>query len=86
MANNTSGLKRALQEMPKDIGHRLETEGLTADYRARPAYQRNDYLAWIGRAKQDVTRQKRIQQMLDELEAGGIYMKMDHPASRKSKE
>jgi len=30
------------------------------------------------------TRRKRIEQMLDELDAGGVYMGMDHPPSRKA--
>lgn len=53
------------------------------DYRARPYYQRNDYLGWIDRAKKPSTRQKRINQMVEELEIGGIYMGMDHRPSRK---
>ena len=31
---------------------------------------------WINAAKQDATRQKRLAQMLDELDSGGVYMKM----------
>ena len=53
-------------------------------YLERPFYQRNDYLAWIGRAARLETRRKRIEQMLDELERGGVYMKMDHPPSRRT--
>ncbi len=45
-------------------------------YEDRPPYQRNDYLAWIARAKREDTRRKRLNQMLDELEAGDRYMKM----------
>lgn len=52
-------------------------------YQERPFYQRNDYLAWIGRAARIETRRKRIEQMLTELEQGGVYMKMDHPPSRR---
>jgi len=52
-------------------------------YQERPFYQRNDYLAWIGRAARLDTRRNRIEQMLDELEKGGVYMKMDHPPSRR---
>jgi len=70
--------------MPADVEQRLASEGLLDDYKRRPRYQRNDYLGWIGRAKQPATRQKRIQQMLDELRAGGVYMNMDHPPSRKT--
>ena len=45
-------------------------------YVERPAYQQNDYLGWIGRAKRDETKQKRIDQMLDELKGGDVYMRM----------
>ena len=68
--------------MPDDVLERLEREALLDAYRARPFYQRNDYLAWIGRARRVETREKRIRQMLDELDVGGIYMGMDHPPSR----
>ena len=53
------------------------------DYMARPDYQQNDYIGWITRAKRGETRSKRIAQMLAELEQGGVYMKMKHPASVK---
>jgi uncharacterized protein YdeI (YjbR/CyaY-like superfamily) len=70
--------------MPDDILALLEQRGLLERYRERPRYQRNDYLGWIGRAVRPETRQKRISQMLDELDAGGIYMGMDHPPSRRT--
>ena len=70
--------------MPADVHEAMLAEGLMADYRARPHYQRNDYLGWIGRAQRPETRRKRIRQMLDELAEGGVYMKMDHPPSAKS--
>ena len=76
-------LMRPLQEMPEDIAHLLGERGLRKDYDARPAYQRNDYLAWIARAKRPATRMKRIDQMLSELEAGGVYMKMRHAPSER---
>jgi uncharacterized protein YdeI (YjbR/CyaY-like superfamily) len=69
--------------MPDDVRAELEEHGLMADYEARPYYQRNDYLGWITRAKRIETRRKRIEQMLRELDRGGVYMKMDHPPSRK---
>lgn len=74
---------RPVQPMPDDVLAGLEAAGLVSDYGARPFYQRNDYLAWIGRAKRAETRQSRITQMLDELASGGVYMKMDHPPSKK---
>ncbi len=61
----------------------LIEEGLVADYEQRPRYQRNDYLGWIGRAKRPETRRKRVDQMIDELRRGGIYMKTGHPASAR---
>lgn len=76
-------LSRSIQAIPVEIMAVLKQEGLLDDYYARPDYQQNDYIAWITRAKQTETREKRIHQMLDELQKGGVYMGMDHPASRK---
>lgn len=45
----------------------------------RPAYQQNDYTGWINNAKRQETKEKRVAQMIDELEASGTYMKMKHP-------
>ncbi len=49
-------------------------------FQARPPYQRNDYLGWIDRAKRPETRERRLSQMLDELDAGDRYMKMGYHA------
>ena len=62
--------------MPAFVRRTLEERGLTASYRQRPPYQRNDYLGWIARAKRPETKQKRLQQMLDELSGGARYMNM----------
>jgi hypothetical protein len=35
------------------------SSGVYDAYRARPDYQRNDYLGWISRAKREVTQLKR---------------------------
>ncbi len=69
--------------MPDDVLASLLRAGVADDYAARPWYQRNDYLAWIARARRPETRSKRIGQMLDELREGGVYMGMDHPPSRR---
>jgi hypothetical protein len=74
---------RERHHMPNDIAAALKSSGLCADYKARPAYQRNDYIGWINRAKTSETRIKRLEQMLTELAQGGIYMGMEHKASRK---
>ena len=62
--------------MPSFISDALAEHGLMAAYRARPPYQQNDYIGWITRAKLPATREKRLQQMLDELREGGVYMHM----------
>ena len=71
-----SPLTRIRYEMPVYIREALESRGLLNAYHARPAYQQNDYLGWIGRAKRPETKGKHLNQMLDELERDGIYMNM----------
>ena len=75
--------KRPVHPMPDDVRAALKAGGVAADYNARPHYQRNDYLGWIARARQVDTRQKRIDQMVAELKAGGVYMGMRHAPSAK---
>lgn len=62
--------------MPKFMRKALIEYGLMGAYNTRPPYQRNDYIGWIGRAKREETKQKRLKQMLDELKKGNVYMKM----------
>ncbi len=76
-------LRRGRYVMPDDVKQALEQHGVMDDYLARPDYQQNDYIGWITRAKRQETREKRMQQMLDELAQGGVYMKMKHAASAK---
>ncbi|MDB5563216.1 MAG: hypothetical protein JWN11_2634 [Hyphomicrobiales bacterium] len=71
-----SRMKREIYPVPDDIAAALSGRGVLEQYRARPAYQQNDYIGWITRAKRPETRQKRLAKMLDELEQGGVYMKM----------
>jgi hypothetical protein len=54
--------------MPVFIREALTARGLLDAYRAWPTHQHNDYLGWITRAQLQSTRQKRLTQMLDELE------------------
>lgn len=77
-------MRRPRYPIPDDVQQALESRHLMTAYRARPEYQQNDYIGWITRAKRQETRDKRLQQMLDELEQGGVYMKMPHPPSRKT--
>ena len=67
---------RPRYKMPEFFREALNARGLMNAYLSRPAYQQNDYIGWITRAKLESTRQKRVNQMLDELERGGVYMKM----------
>jgi len=69
-------MKRPRYEIPNFIRDALNEGGLMDLYRARPAYQQNDYIGWITRAKLETTRQKRLNQMLDELKGGKLYMNM----------
>ena len=69
-------LKREKYPMPDDVLKALEQNGLYDAYTERPPYQQNDYIGWITRAKRPETRQKRLDQMLDELKRGDVYMKM----------
>ena len=62
--------------MPDFVREALEQRGLRESYDARPPYQRNDYLLWINKVKRPATKQKHLEQMLHELEQGGVYMGM----------
>lgn len=76
MPSDQFSLTREIHPMPDDIRKALKDRDLYGKYEERPPYQQNDYIGWIGQAKRDETRQRRIDQMLDELQAGGLYMKM----------
>lgn len=67
---------RPREDMPDFVREALEARGLRAQYEARPPYQRNDYLMWINKAQREETKRKRLDQMLDELTGGGVYMRM----------
>ena len=77
-----SRLKRPRHPIPAYVRRALAERGLTNAYTQRPAYQQNDYIGWIVHAKRDETRRRRLRQMLDELAAGDVYMKMPYPTKR----
>jgi uncharacterized protein YdeI (YjbR/CyaY-like superfamily) len=62
--------------MPAFVRSALDEGGLMEAYNERPPYQKNDYLGWIARAKLEATKLKRLNQMLDELQDGRLYMNM----------
>ena len=70
--------------MPDFVADALTKSGLTDSYQSRPAYQQNDYIGWIERAKRPETKLKRLNQMIKELRTRGVYMQMDHPPSRRT--
>jgi uncharacterized protein YdeI (YjbR/CyaY-like superfamily) len=74
--------RRPRNAMPAFIRRALAARGVSDAYRARPPYQRNDYVGWITRAKRESTRDKRLQQMLTELETGSLYMNMKWDPTR----
>ena len=80
---NPTSLQRAKQPMPGFVKKGLEKRSLMEKYRERPPYQQNDYLMWINQAKLEETKQKRLAQMLDELESGTKYMNMDWSPAKK---
>jgi uncharacterized protein YdeI (YjbR/CyaY-like superfamily) len=73
-----TALKRNRHPMPDFIKKALDENSLMEKYLSRPDYQQNDYIGWITRAKQEETKLKRLNQMLNELKAGDKYMKMDY--------
>lgn len=73
---NFSRLTRPHLAIPSEVREAMESRGLMDAYRLRPPYQQNDYIGWIARAKRPETRQKRLDQMLDELARGNVYMNM----------
>jgi hypothetical protein len=77
-----SPMKRERYPMPDFIRDALAAKKLTSAYDARPPYQRNDYIGWITRAKLAATQKKRLDQMLDELAKGDVYMKMKYRAKK----
>lgn len=81
MGGDFSKLRRPRYPMPDFVRQALNERGLMEAYQKRPAYQQNDYVGWINRARRRETKDKRLRQMLEELEAGGVYMKMKHPPS-----
>jgi uncharacterized protein YdeI (YjbR/CyaY-like superfamily) len=75
-----NSLKRDLNPMPQFVREALEQHDLISAYLARPPYQQNDYLGWIGGAKREDTQKRRLDQMLYELEQGDAYMGMKYHA------
>lgn len=61
------------QPMPGNVRAALAKRNLMDAYLARPEYQRAEYLKWIALAAGPAAKQKRLDQMLDELEKGNLF-------------
>jgi hypothetical protein len=61
------------QPMPGNVRGALAKKNLTDAFRARPDYQQNEYLKWIATAAGPAVKQQRLDQMLHELEKGGLF-------------
>lgn len=68
-ARGTKGPK----PMPGFVKSALAKHKLLDAFRARPEYQRNDYLTWLD-AKLPDQRTQRLAQLIDELTKGDVYM------------
>jgi uncharacterized protein YdeI (YjbR/CyaY-like superfamily) len=68
--------------MPDFVRQALLENVVMEKYLDRPPYQQNDYIGWINNAKQDSTKQKRLNQMIEELKKGDVYMKMAYQPKR----
>lgn len=61
------------QPLPGNVRSALHKRDLMDAYIARPAYQKDDYLKWLAQAAGPTAKQKRLDQMLDELAAGNVF-------------
>jgi len=66
-------LNKSAQPMPGNVKTALSKRTLMDTFRARPDYQQNDYLKWIATAAGPAAKEKRLQQMLDELQQGNLF-------------
>ncbi len=63
----------AAPPMPGNVRSALAKRKLADAYDARPLYQQHEYLKWIALAAGPAQKQKRLDQMLEELEKGGMF-------------
>jgi hypothetical protein len=61
------------QPMPGNVRTALEKRKMIDANMERPAYQKDEYLKWIALAVGPLEKQKRLEQMLDELDKGGVF-------------
>ena len=71
-------LSRPVYPLPDFIEDALKENKVEHLYMRRPAYQKNDYIGWIGKARTEKTLIKRLDRMLEELKDGKKYMKTEY--------
>lgn len=59
--------------MPGNVKGALAKRKLLEKFQERPQYQQDDYLKWIALAAGPTQKQQRLDQMLDEIEKGGVF-------------
>jgi hypothetical protein len=65
---------RGRKPVPGFVKTALARHKLVDAFRARPEYQRDDYLTWLEGAKLPDLRAQRLAQFLEELGKGDVYM------------
>ena len=68
------GRQQPTHAMPDFVRRAIDARKLMPAFEARPAEQREEYLAWITGAEKSATQGRRLNQMLDELERGDRFM------------
>lgn len=76
MKKDWSKLKRKKLNMPAFVRRAIINHDVMSLYKQRPPYQQNDYIMWINKAVKEETKTKRLNQMIEELKDGELYMKM----------
>jgi len=61
------------QPMPGNVRGALQKRKLMDAYLDRPAYQKDEYLKGVAQAAGPAAKQKRLDQMLEELEKGNVF-------------
>jgi Bacteriocin-protection, YdeI or OmpD-Associated len=64
---------KAPQPVPGNVKGALAKRKLTEVFQDRPDYQQAEYLKWIALANGPAAKQARLDQMLEELEKGGLF-------------
>lgn len=64
------GLTRPVYPIPDNVKQALDDGQLWERYAARRAYQCNDYISWVTRARRMQTRRERLARMLEGLRTG----------------